>query len=482
MHKNFRYQLPFLLTFCLFTNISPIPAAVVCPRNVKESKIAGLFDILLNIVNVGRNGQSGRNGEDGSSSTSQTIYADGSPLNLDLSGKDGQDGENGGFGSQPSCGQYGSQGGNNDVYAPSGGNGGHGGNGGNGGHGGDLTVYYSNLADLKKIALRAVGGKGGRGGQGGQGTLGCSCSQRSWVREVCVGNPGTPNRQCTQKVYNCYDGRYGSSGVNGRDGKPGRLGILSIVNRKAALVDDQPTAEIAISQLVNQQFSLSKNKWQIRQGAKSLLATGSILADEYREFEQRLEGSFKLVWQEKQPITNFANPSVKLTLNDSKEIDISFPEYLWIDGNSKTTGSLTEYNVNRAILQKDVTRLAVAELANSKQNLVLRIVDLAGHSDVINTKFIIKYQFHDHVDDYVNPETVYAGEIPPELVSRSYNNFNLALGKLNIPSLALNPGINVNIEVVAIRSLAGRSTQQKIRWQGVIRKRQTGKIRKLIEE
>ncbi|MDB9459763.1 collagen-like protein, partial [Dolichospermum circinale CS-545/17] len=180
--------------------------------------------------------------------------------------------------------------------------------------------------------------------------------------------------------------------------------------------------------------------------------------------------------------TNFANPSVKLTLNDSKEIDISFPEYLWIDGNSKTTGSLTEYNVNRAILQKDVTRLAVAELANSKQNLVLRIVDLAGHSDVINTKFIIKYQFHDHVDDYVNPETVYAGEIPPELVSRSYNNFNLALGKLNIPSLALNPGINVNIEVVAIRSLAGRSTQQKILWQGVIRKRQTGKIRKLIEE
>jgi hypothetical protein len=113
----------------------------------------------------------------------------------------------------------------------------------------------------------------------------------------------------------------------------------------------------------------------------------------------------------------------------------------------------------------------VAELANSKQNLILRIVDLAGQSNVINTQFRIKYQFYDHVDDYVNRETVYAGEIPPELVSRSYNNFNLALGKLNIPSLALNPGVNVNIEVVAIRSLAGRSTQQKILWQGVIRKR-----------
>jgi hypothetical protein len=30
-----------------------------------------------------------------------------------------------------------------------------------------------------------------------------------------------------------------------------------------------------------QQFNLSKNKWQIRQGAKSLLAIGSLIADEY---------------------------------------------------------------------------------------------------------------------------------------------------------------------------------------------------------
>ena len=49
-----------------------------------------------------------------------------------------------------------------------------------------------------------------------------------------------------------------------------------------------------------QQFNLSKNKWQIRQGAKSLLAIGSLIADEYREFERRLDGNFKLVWSEKQ--------------------------------------------------------------------------------------------------------------------------------------------------------------------------------------
>ena len=461
MHKNFRYQLPFLLTFCLFTNLLPAVGAVVCPTDVKELKVAGYYD---------RDGSNGRSGRDGRSGTSQIINADGSAVNLDLSGKDGEDGEDGEPGFRPSCRNYQEEGRDN-INAPNGGDGGSGGDGGNGGQGGDLTVYYTNLADLRKIAVRAVGGEGGRGGRGARGAVGCSCRQRRWERESCTGRSGTLNRQCTQKVYRCYDGRDGSDGRDGRDGKPGRLGILSIVNGKEVLADDKPTAEIAVSQLANQQFNLSKNKWQIRQGAKSLLAIGSVIADEYREFERRLDGNFKLVWSEKQAINNFANQSVKLSLNDNQEIDIAFPENLWVDGTAKTTGGLTDYTVNHAIFQEDVIRLAVAEFANSGQNLSFRIVDLAGKSDVINTRFKVKYRARDNFDDAFNPQILYEGEVPAELVSRSYNNFTLALGKLKIPSQALNPGVKVDVEVVAIRSLGGRSIQQKISWQGVIRKR-----------
>ncbi|MFM7405686.1 MAG: hypothetical protein ACKO3K_03190 [Cuspidothrix sp.] len=120
---------------------------------------------------------------------------------------------------------------------------------------------------------------------------------------------------------------------------------------------------------------------------------------------------------------------------------------------------------------QDVTRLAVADFANSGQNLTLRIVDLAAKSDVINTQFRIKYQARDNFDDSFNPPTLYEGEIPANLVSRSYNNFTLAVGKLKLPRAALSPGVKVDIEVVAIRSLGGRSAQQKISYQGVIRKR-----------
>ncbi|MTJ10745.1 MULTISPECIES: collagen-like protein [unclassified Anabaena] len=464
MHKSFRYQLPFLLTFCLFSNLLPATGEVVCPTNVKESKIARYYD------RDGSRGSNGRSGRDGRSGENQTINADGATVNLDLSGTNGEDGEDGEQGDRPSCRNQREEGSNN-INAPNGGNGGSGGNGGNGGNGGDLTVYYTNLADLKKISVRAVGGEGGRSGRGARGAAGCACRRRRWERETCTGTPGTPNRKCTKKVYRCDDGRDGSDGSNGRDGTRGRSGILSIINGNEPLVGDKPTAEIGISQLANQQLNLSKNKWQIRQGANSLLAIGSVIADEYREFERRLDGTLKLIWQEKKAISNFSNQSVKLSLNDNQQIDIAFPENIWIDGTAKTAEGLTEYTVNHAISKEDVTRLAVAEFANSGQNLSLRVVDLAAKSDVINTQFRVKYRAKDNFYDSFNSPTLYEGEIPAELVSRSYNSFNLALGKLKIPSQGLNPGTNVDIEIIAVRSLGGRSAQQKISWQGVIRQR-----------
>ena len=92
MYKSFGYQLPFLLTFCLFTNLLPAAGAVVCPPNVKESKVAGYYN---------RDGSNGRSGRDGRNGTNQTINADGAAVNLDLSGKDGEDGEDGEPGFRP---------------------------------------------------------------------------------------------------------------------------------------------------------------------------------------------------------------------------------------------------------------------------------------------------------------------------------------------------------------------------------------------
>jgi hypothetical protein len=465
MDKGFGSKLPLLLIFCLSTSFLPASGSVLCPAVASEKyKLAS-----REYGTDGRKGDDGRSGRNGRDGENQNIFVNSSPVNLDLSGEAGEDGEDGERGYKPNCDRQ-RDNVDHDINAADGGAGGNGGKGGDGGNGGFLTAYYTNLADLRNILVRATPGEGGRGGRGGNGTAGCNCRRRSWEVETCKGTPGSPDHKCTKKRYRCYPGSDGRDGSDGSDGKQGHLGILSIVNSKEPLAADTPTLKLTVPELTGKQFNLSKNKWNLRQGATALLAPGSVIADEYREFEQRLEESVRVVWQEREPIASFGNQTITVSLNDSKQVEVSFPDDLWVDGSSKSESNLTTFTVNHAISQKDVMRLAVSEFADAGQNLNLKIVDLAAKSDVIQTQFRVKFRARDDSRGFSDYKTEYEGDIPAELVTRDYNRYILALGKLKIPADALSAGVNVDIKVVATRSLAGRSAKQTINWQGAIRK------------
>ena len=157
------------LTFPHF--LPPSSKSIFCPLLAWSAEIR-------EYGNDGRNGSDGRTGQRGRDGQSQTIFADGSPLNLDLSGEDGSSGEDGLSGENADCERQ-PRDVDHDVRAADGGKGGNGGNGGDGGDGGALTIYYTNLADLKKIAVRANGGRGGQSGRGAYGGEGCIATARA---------------------------------------------------------------------------------------------------------------------------------------------------------------------------------------------------------------------------------------------------------------------------------------------------------------
>jgi hypothetical protein len=461
MHKVVWGKLALLLSFCLFNGSLPTSASVVC--------VANPYNLASRDYGTdGSSGSDGRPGRDGQQGQSQTVFANGSPINLDLSGKNGQDGEDGERGSRASC-SHQPDDVSHDIQATDGGRGGNGGKGGDGGNGGLLTVYFNNLEDLKTILVRASGGESGRGGRGAAGAQGCNCHKSSWKIETCTGTPGNPDYKCSKKTYRCTDGRDGSYGSNGSDGRRGSLGRLDIVKSKNTLASDNPEISIPISELASKQFTVSKNKWNIRTGAAAILAPGSIINDEYREFDKRLEASFLLQWQDKQPISSYTEKAT-ISLNDNNQVNISFPENLWFDGISKTEGNVTKYTLNYAIPRQDVTRLAVSNFSDSGQNLNLKLVDLGRRSDIINTQFRIKYSIQEDYERSNDYQQVYKGDIASELVTREFNQFTLALGKLQIPSQALRSGAKVNIELQITRSLGQRSAKQTINWQGIVRK------------
>lgn len=457
-------KLLFLLTLSLSAGLSiPTSASGLqeCQGNYQLAD--GYYNHHNNYNNSASDGRSGENGSDGAS---KTIFANGTPVNLDLSGQDGRDGRDGRDASSPHCGHL-DYGKNKDVHATNGKNGGNGGSGGSGGNGGNLTVYYTNLADLKNILIRSRGGKGGIGGRGGNGSNGCDCHEDSWEVETCKGTPGTPEHKCKTKTYHCHDGADGRDGADGGNGKSGNLGILSIVRGNQELQPDRPTMKLPISQLENKSINLSKNKWNTRDGAFALLAPGSIIAEQYREFERRIEGEFQLDWQDRKSAASFADQTVTLSLNDDQQVKIDFSEDLWVSGNYVTQNQSTKYNLVYAIRRQDVTKLKVADFDGSGKNVNLKIVDLGGRADLLQTAFTVKFSTQN--GERLYDRTEYKAKIPSELVTRDYNRYIIALGKLAIPDRALEPGVEVEIELTATRTLGERSAKQTINWKDSIR-------------
>lgn len=133
-------QLSLFLVFLTFPSVLPISSKSFQCTFLDWSAQASDFG------RDGRNGSDGQTGRRGRDGQSQTVFANGSSLNLDLSASDGEDGLDGREGENADCARQPREVDHN-LQAAKGGNGGDGGDGGNGG---SLTVYYSNLADLKK--------------------------------------------------------------------------------------------------------------------------------------------------------------------------------------------------------------------------------------------------------------------------------------------------------------------------------------------
>ncbi|MEO1560635.1 MAG: collagen-like protein, partial [Cyanobacteria bacterium J06632_19] len=340
-------KLSFLLLFGLLMNGLPASASefdtLLClEKSGKIARDSGRDRNDRRYYNRdGADGRDGRSGRNGRSGRDTTVFADGSPVSFDLSGRDGEDGEDGEDGDRPRCRRRYGKKVKGNIHAADGGKGGDAGRGGNGGNGGLLTVYYSNIAELKSILVRSQGGEGGRGGRGGDGAIGCRCRRRSWTIESCSGKKGTDSYKCKKRKYRCYRGSDGRDGYDGRDGKGGKNGFLSLIKGKQQLSVDNPQAELSFTELEGKSIRLSRNRWISRNGAVALLAPGSIIADTYREFDKRIERDFQVVWQENQPINNFSKARLKLNLNNDGKIEVDYPKKLWLDISNKQEKDLT---------------------------------------------------------------------------------------------------------------------------------------------
>ena len=453
----------------LFIAILSMPQLVTSANTATSllcsSALAAEVESLGESGDRGENGQQGKNGRN---SDNLTVFADGTSMTLDLAGGDGASGEQGIKGYDAFCDRSGEKVGKN-LRGADGGNGGDGGDGGIGGNGGSLTVYTTNKEHLKQIYVIAAGGEGGEPGNGGEGGVGCECDRPYWNEETCFGKPGSSNYSCTTEEFQCTDGYSGRKGRDARKGRDGKIGNLTLINLDKSLSPDFPEVTAPISELKGRGFTLSKNIWQSRNGAAALFAPGSIIADGYKELVARHEHSVLLVWDAPQPVENFGAQKITLSLKGADDANIFLPKDLWLETKTVKRDNLTELFVFNAVRTKDVADLTIDGLFGQGTNLELDIFDEAEQSNLIETDFSLKYRVGEPSEKknfFGGSSTVYKtkyeGTIPPEAIAQEGNLFTLKLGELPIPPEYLQPGLEVELEVTARRSLGENSQVKKL--------------------
>jgi hypothetical protein len=459
----------FFSKLSLFVTILSIPQFVTS-ANVAPSLLCSkvLAAEVKTFGESGDTGETGIKGENGRNSDNLTVFADGTSMTLDLAGGNGATGKPGVKGQNAVCEQTTEDVGQN-LQGADGGNGGDGGDGGNGGNGASLTVYTSNKEYLKQIYVIAAGGEGGNSGRAGEGGAGCECDRPSWNEETCFGKPGSSDYNCTTAEFRCTDGYSGRKGREGRKGVKGKIGNLTLINLDKSLSPDFPEVTAPISELQGRGFTLSKNIWQSKNNASSLLAPGSIIADKYQELVARHEHSVLVVWDAPQPVENFEDQPITLSLKGENDANIVLPEDLWLETKATKRDKLTELFVFNAVHTKDVADLKIDGLFGQGANLELDVFDEAEQSNLIGTDFSLTYRVGEESEDKnffggrsTVYQTKYEGAIPPEAIAQSGNLFTLKLGQLPIPPEYLQPGLKVELEVAAKRSLGSNSQVKKL--------------------
>jgi|GEM_PF-6496144 len=438
----------------------------------------------------GRNGYSGQNGQAGQS---PTLFASRGQQFLDLRGGNGTPGMDGDYGYPAhSCYQTLEH---NNMIGARGGDGGDGGQGGIGGAGGDATIYFSNVEQLKNIGVDARGGAGATGGRGAYGAQGCICNYRMWthtytetryrdeqyqecsVRRVCERDQQgqetcrdqrfcetrtrrVPFTYTWQQTYYCQDGQPGRYGVNGQRGHDGSLGEVTLINSDAPLGPVTPRKTVSLANMVGL-HSLSNHRWSTREGALALLASGSLVQNDYRYWEGKQEHQVQIAWAVRgRGPGEFGDENLQMELTSSGP-RFNFPEDFLHIKTQESRGSSTVVTIQQALHSADVKRMRVQKVTGTMKDTYIEVVDDANVSDIVNTRFHIKARWRKASDRSMMNEY-----LPADLVSKNGNVFRLNIGKLDLKARRFlffkrkeyfKPGATVKLNLTIERSFGGRT-------------------------
>lgn len=384
--------------------------------------------------NPGMDGRNGNSGENGKNGQNVEVQVNNSSQEINISGQDGQNGSSGERGGeatncyQPYNVPY-------NVFGANGGKGGDAGNGGDGGNGGFATLFYQDLNAVKKIKLISKAGKKGVTGSAGSGGYACTCSVPYW--------------NVNGYTYACYPGS-SSQGRTAQDGKAGEKGKLRLVKGKTIPVEQAAVTQL-FTEFLNSTQNYSKNIWETKEGALSMLAPGSDVDTKYEFFIKNVQRNLKINWLSSEPAYN---QRVSIAF-DGQKFDIPHRSMLW-----KTTSTLENnlytLNIHKVFYEQDILKFKYENILGEGEDLTVKISDNAEITDT-EIKTLLRYMADDPRTGHYPDEQ---GNIPEEFVERDGKFITIYLGKFIKNKSLTEKGFDLKLVIECFRMLDDQYLRQ----------------------
>lgn len=334
---------------------------------------------------------------------------------IDVSGKDGHKGEGGYSGHD----EY--ESGGRTVWATDGGDGS---NGGKGEDGKSILFRYDKLEQLKLFKINAKGGSGGAPGRGGSG--------------------GAPT---------------GNDGEPGDWGEAGKTGSIYLMQSSIQYTADLVSRDVKISDAIEKPFSVHKNIWLKKNGAKALLANDSIVTDHFFEF----------VGAEQKEIHVHADPSIdakilkksNLLLEfDGQNTKVKFPGTL-VDYSLIELNNIITIKINQLLDIESILKVSGVKVSGIGRNLTLSFTKENSDFDLKNAEVSLRIA-RPVLFSYSTVKTVFSQKNINSFVSEEDGVVKVAIGQTNLAKRYKMKGKKISISLLIKTHFLGKDIIARI--------------------
>jgi|GEM_PF-4829948 hypothetical protein len=422
----------------------------------------------------GQSGSSGRSGYSGTDGQNIQLFAHEltqlTKYNLD--GDRGHDGSEG-YDGQDATSCYYSEGEESIVGADAGA-GGDGGDGGSGGDGGRSVIYYSDIAQLKKLMITAIPGQGGYASYGGRGgSRGCYCNRPYWYVQKChdemvpdtrppecdrdgkpIPRPPISRRVCEDHTYTCTDGRAGNPGRRGSDGSRGSYGYLTLIKSDSELLEETSSGQMAINKLtanVPSTHVLTENLFEGKSGANALLAPGSQVADRYNEFSRRAIENVHVLWTSTKEAHRYFGTVYSYISNGQVSFRYTSDDILITE--EKHEGTDHTFIIKDAYKFGDFTQLALRKSGSGKRTQIIATAP-TPNQNLVKDQFTVRITY---IRWLLPDKVVFSNTVPENLIQRGKDQTTINLGQLRFEDSSSIWNKKLLIEFKYTRNVKGAS-------------------------